>query len=120
MNVPASKSILHRLENEQLSAVTFIQDYVQLHFDGPCLTAYVWPHILTENGSIPPRVPGYRDALCGFIGSIVVRAFEELGSRLVIQFVEGRTLEISIKESDKEGPEAAMFQDESGKSWSVW
>jgi hypothetical protein len=27
----------------QLSAVTFVQDYVQLHFDGPRLTAFSHP-----------------------------------------------------------------------------
>ena len=27
------------IEGEQLSAVTFVQDYVQLHFDGPTITA---------------------------------------------------------------------------------
>jgi hypothetical protein len=120
MNAPASKSVLHRLENEHLSAVTFVHDYLQLHFNGPCLTAYVWPHIVTQKGTIAQGGAGYRDALCGLIGSMVERAFEELGARLVIQFAEGRTLEIPIKETNKEGPEAAMFQDASGKSWNVW
>lgn len=120
MNTPESKSVLHCLESEQLSAVTFVQDYVQLHFDGPCLTAYVWPHILNQKESITPKVPGYRDALCERIGKIVVKAFEELGERLVIVFADDVTLEVSLKETDREGPEAAMFHDQSGKSWNVW
>lgn len=120
MNAPESKSVLHYLDNEQLSAVTFVQDYVQLHFDGPCLTAYVWPHILNQKGSIAPKVPGYRDALCERIGKIVVQAFEEPGERLAIVFADGVTLEVSLKEADREEPEAAMFHDQSGKSWNVW
>jgi hypothetical protein len=38
------ESLAH-LENRDLSAVTFVRDYIQLHFDGPVLNAYVWPKI---------------------------------------------------------------------------
>lgn len=120
MNTLEPSSILHFLENEQLSAVTFVQDYVQFHFDGPCLTAYVWPHIVNHKGSITLELPGYRDALCERIGKIVVNAFEEPGERLVIVFADDVTLEVSLKEADREGPEAAMFDDQTGKSWNVW
>lgn len=119
MNAPESQSVLHCLENTQLSAVTFVQDYVQLHFDGPCLTAYVWPHILNKKEPATPKVPGYRDALCERIGKTVVKAFEEPGERLVIVFEDDVTLEVSLNEADREGPEAAMFRDQSDK-WNVW
>lgn len=120
MNEPESKPVLHCLENEKLSAASFIRDYVQLHFDGPCLNAYVCPHILHQKESITPKVSGYRDALCERIGKIVVKASEELGERLVIVFADDVTLAVSLKETDRDGPEAAMFHDHSGKSWNVW
>jgi len=40
---------LDRLIGEQLSAVQFIQDYLQLHFDGQGLTCYIWPEIYFHN-----------------------------------------------------------------------
>jgi len=39
---------LQMLIGEQLSAVTFVQDYVQLHFDGPRLT--VFSHAVVMRG----------------------------------------------------------------------
>jgi len=120
MNPLESKTILSCLKGEQLSAVTFIQDYVQLHFDGPFLTAYVWPHILNENGSVTPKVSGYRDTLCELIGKIVVKAFEMPDDRLAIEFANGAVLEVSLRESDREGPEAAVFREQAGKGLRVW
>jgi hypothetical protein len=120
MNTPEPKSILQLLENEQMGAVTFVQDYVQLHFDGPCLTAYVWPQVHNQGRSIRWPSPGYRDALCGLIGHIVVRAFEEPGERLAIQFADGAALEISLKDADRTGPEAAMFRNGTSTDWNVW
>ena len=39
---------LQMLIGEQLSAVTFVQDYLQLHFDGPRLT--VFSHAVVMRG----------------------------------------------------------------------
>jgi hypothetical protein len=116
----SSSNILDRLENAQLSAVTFVQDYVQLHFDGPYLNAYVWPTVKEPKKAFERDTPGYRDALCKRIGKLVVKAYEDAHERLVMQFADGVTLEVSLKEADREGPEAAMFQDPADKHWNVW
>ena len=119
MTAPES-SVLKRLENARLSAVVFVQDYVQLQFDGPCLTAYVWPTVRDSANTFSQQTPGYRDALCDLIGNVVAEASEEANERLIIQFASGATVEVSLKQSDREGPEAAMLQDPSGKRWNVW
>ncbi len=119
MTTPQS-SILKRLEKQQLSAVVFVQDYIQLQFDGPCLTAYVWPTIRHAVNAFDRKTPAYRDALCGLIGCVVDQTSEETNDKLVIHFINGATLEVSLRESDREGPEAAMLQDPSGQRWNVW
>jgi len=37
-----------KLIGEQLSSVEFVQDYLQLHFDGRTITAYVWPKVFVN------------------------------------------------------------------------
>ena len=43
-----SEPVLSCLHNQPLSAVTFVRDYLQLQFDGPCVSAYVWPTLQVE------------------------------------------------------------------------
>jgi hypothetical protein len=40
---------LELLEGTQLSSVEFVQDYVQLRFDGPTLTAVTPPRVCVMN-----------------------------------------------------------------------
>jgi hypothetical protein len=122
MRTPKSdETILKSLEGNRLSAVTFVlQDYLQLHFDGSLLNVYVWPRIRTGELALDRDTPGYRDALCRQIGKHVGAAIEEPNDKLVIQFVDGTIVEISLKEEDRNGPEAAMLQIDAGKRWNVW
>jgi hypothetical protein len=114
------ESSLSMLKGRQLSAVTFVQNYIQFHFDGPYLNTYVWPRLL--NGEeFSPRTPGYRDALCNRIGKAVVDTVEERNDKLAIEFDDGVVMEVSLREADRESLEAAMFQDgSSGEVWDVW
>lgn len=44
-------SILDRLLDLELSAITFIRGYLQLHFDGPYLNLYTLPIVIdSEDG----------------------------------------------------------------------
>ena len=45
----------------------FVADYVQFQFNGPRLTAFVWPHVNALEGEKRLGVPGYRDALVSLI-----------------------------------------------------
>jgi len=59
------------LIGEQLSSVIFVQDYLQLDFDGSCFTAYVFPILNVEKKSFKFRQAGYRDAICSLISKKV-------------------------------------------------
>lgn len=64
-----------KLINEQLSSVEFVQDYLQLHFDGRTITSYIWPIINIKNESLIFGDVLYRNALCDFIGNKVKDIF---------------------------------------------
>lgn len=108
------------LENRELSAVTFVRDYIQLHFDGPVLNTYVWPKLSNELGVFEQHTPGYRDVLCGQIGRLVVAAVSDRTAAISLHFDNETIVAISLREEDRVGSEAAMFQDGTGKLWNIW
>lgn len=57
-----------RLLGEQLSAVCFVQDYLQLEFDGYKLTTYTTPVVeIVPNEWIAYEHDQYKNRLCQFI-----------------------------------------------------
>ncbi|WP_124607065.1 hypothetical protein [Burkholderia sp. Bp9142] len=117
--VEGTKKILQLLEGRELGAVTFVRDYVQLHFEGPLLNAYVWPIVLTGNERYSVGGRGYRDELCARIGCTVNSA-EETEEHMTLSFSDGSSVEISLRDEDRSGPEAVLLDDGSGQVWNVW
>jgi hypothetical protein len=108
------------VEGEKLSAVTFVQDYVQLHFDGPRLTLIAWPVVRVGDASHAVDDPGYRDQLCRLIGRVVVRAYVRPGDRLQIDFVEGLSLMASLDAQEYRAAHVVIFDDGQSKQWAAW
>jgi hypothetical protein len=103
------------LDGEELSSVTFIQDYLQLDFNGPGFTFFHWPEVFIPEGtslaegSYAQGDPGYRDAVCSQIGEPVeASSFEEYVA-IEIKFQTGAIFRVSLREEDYEGPEAGHF-----------
>jgi hypothetical protein len=119
MNSDNRISVLECLQGRALSAVTFVQDYIQLQFDGALLSAYVWPCVQTSEKATDAGQPGYRDLLCEQIGKIVRRTLDEPDKRILIVFDDAQ-IEINLEQEGRVGPEAAIFQDGQGKQWNVW
>ena len=103
------------IEGEELEAVEFVEDYLQLRFEGPLLTLYEWPSVLLEDFSISYGEPGYRDALCALIGEEVEQALLEDGSSLTLKLANGAVVALSLREEDMSGPEAGAYS-ESGSA----
>ena len=85
------------IEGEELEAVEFVEDYLQLRFEGPLLTFYEWPSVLLEEFSISFGEPGYRDALCALIGEEVEQALLEDGSSLTVKLANGAVVALSLR-----------------------
>jgi hypothetical protein len=113
------KSILEELKGCEVSAVTFVRDYLQLQFDGPYLNLFVWPQVLRNGTTFEFGDPGYKDALCALIGKSVAGIFEETDKTLRLFFVDGSIAEVSLLFEDRRGPEAALFQNGKGEC-RVW
>lgn len=111
-----AESHLARLVGEKLSSVVFVADYVQFEFNGPRLTAFVWPHVNTLEGEKRLGVPGYRDALVSLIFREVT-SVSDSEQGLVVHF-DGDTLTINPEPGDLEGPEISMLG--SGDFLMVW
>ena len=96
---------MESLVGQELSAVEFVQDYVQLRFDGPLVTFYEWPEVFREEGSYAFGEPEYRNVLCALIGESVSAASVEEGEALEIGFESGVNVRVSLRLEDISGPE---------------
>lgn len=113
------KEPLSTIVGSQLSSVEFVQDYVQLRFDGPCLTAFTPPTVQAGNGWSKWGNPGYRDMLCDRIGRTVCTASVIEGQEIRLRFDDGAFISISLLPEDYRGAEAAIFNKGHQEMW-VW
>jgi len=107
-------SVLTNLVGEQLSSVTFVQDYVQLSFDGPCLTLFTWPVVIISERAISKHEQNYKDALCAQIGIQIASTILNPSDCLTILFSNSIILQVSLKDEDYVAAEAVMFQSDQG------
>jgi hypothetical protein len=96
---------------DELRAVEFVEDFLQLRFDGPLLTLYAWPHVLLADFSVAYGEPEYRNALCAQIGEKVVQASLEEGDALTIEFESGTVFGLSLREEDLDGPDSGSYSE---------
>ncbi|HEY0264476.1 MAG TPA: hypothetical protein VGC07_08125 [Granulicella sp.] len=102
---------LGSIVGQELTAVEFVLDHLQLRFDGPLLTLYAWPEVFREEGSYAFGEPEYRNVLCGLIAVEVTAATLEEGEGLEIGFANGGTIRLSLREEDVDGPQAGGFSE---------
>jgi hypothetical protein len=110
---------LNPIVGSQLSSVEFVQDYVQLRFDGPCLAAFTPPSVRVGKAWFKWGSPGYRDLLCDRIGATVCTASVAEEKEIRIEFDDGALISISLRPEDYCGAEAALFDNGSEETW-VW
>jgi hypothetical protein len=110
------------LADEELSAVSFVRDYVEFHFDGPVLRALAAPRV--HDGGEQPRfpAPGSRDALCALIGRRVAGVEVDDAHGIRLRFEGGAEVVIPVGSGDAEvvGPESAHFVPGFNQPIQVW
>lgn len=111
--------VLQGVLGRQLSAVTFVMDYLQLDFDGHRLSCYNWPILHTEKKQISYRNAGYRDQLCALIETKVIDVGEWRDLGVVITFDCKVRLSIPLVAVNTDAPEALHYES-SGRMWYVW
>jgi hypothetical protein len=108
---------LDEIVGEKLSSVTFVLDYLQMSFDGPPLTLWVWPRIHRSGGDLRRDDLGYADVLLALIGKLIVGVDEVLDRGLTLDFDDGTRLSVPLDGTDSVGPEVAMFNGEHSRVW---
>ena len=102
---------LTSIDGQELSAVEFVQDYLQLRFEGPLLTLFVWPELFREEGSYAYGEPEYRNHLCALLSEGVTAATLEENEAIEIEFQSGVIVRASLREEDLDSPVAGEFSD---------
>ena len=113
MDEPLSfNNALQFLVGEQLSSVEFVADYVQLRFNGPCLTVYtIAQKVAKDELAKTWGEPGYCDALCSLIMCTLKQAHVVSNEYLSLTFDDGSVWSVSLRDEDYRGPEAIYYTD---------
>lgn len=85
------------LKDQQLSSVIFVQDYLQLDFDGYTVTCYAWPVVILLDGKYTVNDIEYRNMLCSLITKKISNASFIEDEMLVINFQTGEKIKINLK-----------------------
>jgi len=104
-----AEEVLQEIVGRQLGSVEFVQDYVQLKFDGPGLTAITQPTVEVSGREFRWSEPGFRDALCGRITRKVVSARVLPEDSVRITFDDGAIVKVSLRKDDYRAAEAVKF-----------
>lgn len=110
---------LDDLVGRVLSAVVFVQDYLQLQFDGSVLTLLVWPVVSAGATERAFDSPGYRDLICARIGATVTDAQAINDYALSITLSDHSSITTSLAPESYLGPEAAIYTTQDGRTW-IW
>jgi len=108
------------LIGEEVNAVCFVMDYVELHFNGPILRSLTSMEV-THNGRrwILPE-PGSRDALCSVIGAKLTAIDIDDERSAILRFDSGHVIVIPLTEEARAGPEAMHFVPGPNQPIQVW
>ena len=108
-NTAWAEKVLQAIVSRQLSSVEFVQDYVQLRFEGPTVTAVTQPVIEVGGKLLGWTDPGFRDELCARIARKVISARVLPEDSVRIAFDDGAVVKVSLRKDDYRAAEAIKF-----------
>ncbi len=107
------------LIGRQLSSVEFVQDYLQIRFDGPSINVTNPLTVGVNETEITSWNAGFRDLLCGQISKIVNGVTMEAGNALTIRFIDDSKITVSLRPEDYSSPEAIYAYGFGNNNWLV-
>src|SRR4051812_38384154 len=93
----------------ELSAITFVRDFVQLAFDGSVFSALTPIKITSARGTIASGDDQFRNRICDQIGKSVNDVTVREGEALIIRLTDGSSISLSLRVEHYPGPEAVVF-----------
>lgn len=111
-----AQELINQLVGEQLGAVVFVQDYLQLQFDGPQINVYSGCRVIANGLTTVFGSEQFANHLIGQISKKVKQVVDHFNRHVVITFADESCIEIPYS---SEGPEAIYFQGKNDQ-WGVW
>jgi hypothetical protein len=99
---------LQDIVGQDLSAVTFVRDYIQLQFDGPLMNVMTPLSVVSAALNSRSGDENFRNVLCDQISKLVVSVRADEGDALTITFSDASSIAISLKREDYVGLEAVV------------
>ena len=100
----------NQIVGEDLSAVSFIRDYVRFEFNAPLMIDVLSTVTLTTPiGTAKFGDPTFATLALQMIGSVVQGVRIEPGETFAIDFIGWSSIQISLQSKDCIGPEAVVF-----------
>lgn len=115
-----SETRLREIIGQPVSGVAFVQDYVEIHFDGKILRALARPRIRNDVSDVVFPESGSRDALCSLIGKSVLNVQVREAIDIELRFSGNTSLLIPLTEQWRNGPEAAHYVPGESQPIEVW
>jgi len=114
------ENLFKAIIGEQLSSVEFVQDYLQLHFDGNTLAFYEWPEINLQTLRYQVGDMNYRNALCKLISHKIIKIDLLENDRVEFFFEEDSCIKLNLvrNESNSDLSEFLYFNG-TDKEWFV-
>lgn len=115
----SSTEMFDELHGAQLSAVTFVHDYLQLWFDGPGINVTNPLTVHAASVKITSSQPGFRDAICAQITKVVASSELRSNDAFVIRFTDGSFVSVSLRPEDYTSAEAIYAHGFKRNGWLV-
>lgn len=103
------EEILAPIVGEPISAVAFVTDYVELHFNGPIFRFIAHPTLTCGSSRFTFPEPGFRDAICSLIGERPVGLDIVDDVHITLRLDGGCTLSVPLDADSARGGESAHF-----------
>ncbi|WP_218080305.1 hypothetical protein [Anthocerotibacter panamensis] len=111
---------LSDLVGEEISAVCFVRDYVEFHFDGSIVRSLSNPSVFVDGRQHRFPEPSSRDALCRVIGSTVRAVNLEEQRALKVTTADDCEITIPLDAKNLRGAEAMHFVPQLNGPIQVW
>jgi hypothetical protein len=115
----SSIEIFDELHGVQLSAVTFVHDYLQLWFDGSGINVTNPLTVQAASAKTTSWQPGFRDALCAQITKVVASSELRPNDAFIIRFTDGSLVSVSLRPEDYTSAEAIFAHGFKHNGWLV-
>lgn len=108
---------LSSIEGEELSAVCFVRDYIELNFDGPVVRLLGDVCVLSGEYIKDQMADGFRDLLCKNIGRRVSNVSPTGGNQLVLTFDGNHIVKVGARGLGEEFVHFISFPEKRTQIW---